>query len=156
MVDWSELPRHSVVAGTIATSSAATSAARIEAQKTVQSRRAFSASAPSGSDSTSTWKPTIASTAPATPARIPTRIDSSTTCWMRRWRFAPSADRTAISVARASICPSISAATLAQAIRRISAIAASVASSAGRRSPTKYSRAGVTTALRVRSHCGFG
>jgi hypothetical protein len=66
--------------------------------------------------------------------------------------LAPSAARTAISVARVSTCPSINAATFVQAIRSSSAIAASVAIRLGRTSPTRNSRAGVTDGDFVLSH----
>ena len=135
---------------------AAASAASIAAQNTVQSRRAFSASAPSGSDITSSSNPPAASAAPVAPASAPTSSASMISCCNWRWRFAPSAARPAISVARASTCPSISAATLPQAMTRMTITAANVASRLGRSFPTKNSRAGVDRRrLRLVPHRGI-
>ena len=79
-----------------------------------------------------------ASRAPTTPASAPTSNDSNTSCCARRWRPAPRAERTAISVARPPTWPSMRAATLTQAISRMSAMATKVAISPGRTSPTRY------------------
>jgi hypothetical protein len=146
-------PRQSEIDGTRTTRTTASTAIASAATNMVASNVALSAHAPMGRDWARIRKPATASPAPISPAPSPSSSDSMTTCWTSRRRFAPSAARTAISVARPSIWPSMSAATLAHAMRRMSAMATKVASSAGRMEPSKASRIGVTTGLRVRSHC---
>ena len=128
--------------GTRMTSDAAITAMAIADAKTRQSG-AVEAHAPSGSASMTTVKPTRARAAPTVPATAATISTSTISCCASRCRLAPSAERTANSADRASTCPSTRAATLAHPIKRISVVAASVASSAGRMGPRRSSRTGV-------------
>ena len=96
-----------------------------------------------GARPVTTVKPSHARAAPKIPATAATISTSTISCCASRCRFAPSAERTANSADRASTCPSTRAATLAQPIKRISAVAASVASSAGCMGPSTSSRTGV-------------
>ena len=91
---------------------------------TRQSGAADSAHAPSGSARMMKLKPPHASAAPSAPERPRSACASTMSDCVSRCRLAPSAERTASSTDRASTCPSISAATFAHAINRISAIAA--------------------------------
>src|SRR3954464_89817 len=141
--------RHSATSGMIAIADAASIATASDVASTVQSSDAVSASAPSGSDRRSTLNPPAASAAPTAPARTPINSDSSTSCWTSRCRPAPSAVRTASSLLRPATWPSISADTFTQAINRMSPIAANVASSPVRTSPTRNSRSGVTAGANV-------
>ena len=134
-------PLYSEAMGTTMTSDAARTAMAIDDANTRQSG-AVEAHAPSGSASVTMVKPTHDRAAPKVPATIATISTSTISCCASRCRFAPSAERTANSADRASTCPSIRAATLAQPIKRISAVAASVACSAGRMGPNTSSRTG--------------
>jgi hypothetical protein len=145
-------PRQSADDGTSTVSSTATTATRSAAANIVQSNATASPHSPIGSAPASMRNPAAASAAPASPAATPSTSASSTICCVRRVRLAPSAARTDISVVRRSTWPSMSAATLAQAMSRMSPIATNVATSAGRIPPSSASRIGVTAAFFVLSH----
>ena len=119
-------------------------ASPIALQRVVQSsERVCWNAGSSGKLATSTSKSAAASTMPITPETSPSTIDSVSTCLASRTRLAPSAARTDISRVRSTVLVKISAVTFTHAISSSIPTAAKSTSTAGRTSPSRYSRNGV-------------
>ena len=92
---------------------------------------------------------------PRAPPAIESRVVSVRICCTTRLRLAPKAVRMAISLRRASAFATNKFATFAQAMSRTNATAPNNTSSAGRMSPTIWSRSGTTIAPQPLSSSGY-